>query len=112
MHNLLVGRVVADGAAGATVAVPGVHPEVIVQTTAVAGANKQVLVGLRPEDLTVHQRPPTGANGRIELRGRVTRSMPDGALRRVTVDCGVPLKPSFRGRVTPTGRPPRAPTSR
>ena len=35
--------------------------------------------------------PLPGPKGRIELRGRVVRSMPEGALRRVAVDCGVPL---------------------
>jgi molybdopterin-binding protein len=51
-----------------------------------------VLVGLRPEDLTLappEPRGPTSAQNR--LAGRVARVTPLGPLWRVTVDCGVPL---------------------
>ena len=57
-----------------------------------ARPGERVLVGLRPEDLTLappEARGPTSAQNR--LPGRIVRVTPLGPLWRVGVDCGVPL---------------------
>jgi tungstate transport system ATP-binding protein len=57
-----------------------------------AGPGERVLVGLRPEDLTLA--PPSAAgptSAQNRLSGRVVRVAPLGPLWRVGVDCGVPL---------------------
>jgi tungstate transport system ATP-binding protein len=88
VENLLSGRVLAAregllevdvGAARLTVA-------------ALASPGERVLVGCRPEDLTLGPAGvgrPTSAQNR--LAGRIVRVAPLGPLWRVGVDCGVPL---------------------
>jgi tungstate transport system ATP-binding protein len=88
VENLLPGRVAAAmeglvevdiGAGRLTVA-------------ARASPGERVLVGCRPEDLTLappSARGPTSAQNR--LAGRIVRIAPLGALWRVGVECGVPL---------------------
>ncbi len=57
-----------------------------------APAGRPVYLCLRPEDITLWPagEPPT-SSARNHLHGRVTRLLPQGALVRVTVDCGFPL---------------------
>jgi tungstate transport system ATP-binding protein len=88
VENLLPGRVVAvsDGLAEVDVGAA----KLTVATTASPG--ERVLVGCRPEDLTLappSSGGPTSAQNR--LAGRVVRLAPLGPLWRVAVDCGVPL---------------------
>jgi tungstate transport system ATP-binding protein len=88
VENLVPGRVVAvkddlaDVDVGAT--------RLTVAATAVPG--ERVLVGCRPEDLTLappNTAGPTSAQNR--LTGRVVRVAPLGPLWRVGIDCGIPL---------------------
>jgi tungstate transport system ATP-binding protein len=88
VENLLPGRVTdhADG----LVAVDVGPARVIAPGDARPG--ERVLVGLRPEDLTLvapEVSGPTSAQNR--LSGRIVRVTPLGALWRVALDCGVPL---------------------
>jgi tungstate transport system ATP-binding protein len=88
VENLLPGRVAALQEGLVEVDVGPVR-------LAVAGEarpGERVLVGCRPEDLTL---TPPGARGltsaQNRLAGRVVRVSPLGPLWRVGVDCGVPL---------------------
>ncbi len=88
VENLLPGRVVAQTDGVITVEAGPLR------VTAVGDARpgERVLVGLRPEDLTLggpQASGPTSAQNR--LPGRVVRVTPLGALWRIGVDCGVPL---------------------
>jgi tungstate transport system ATP-binding protein len=88
VENLLPGRVLAqaDGV---------IEVDVGPARVAVAGEarpGERVLIGLRPEDLTLappSTRGPTSAQNC--LPGRIVRVTPLGPLWRVGVDCGVPL---------------------
>jgi tungstate transport system ATP-binding protein len=57
-----------------------------------AATGRAVYLCLRPEDITLW---PAGdvpaSSARNRLKGRITRLAPQGALVRVTVDCGLPL---------------------
>jgi molybdopterin-binding protein len=88
VENLLPGRVVAvtDGLAEVDVGAA----RLTVATTARPG--ERVLVGCRPEDLTLAPASaggPTSAQNR--LAGRIVGLAPLGPLWRVGVDCGVAL---------------------
>jgi tungstate transport system ATP-binding protein len=88
VENLLPGRVVAvaDGLAEVDVGAAKLT------VAAAASLGERVLVGCRPEDLTLAPASaggPTSAQNR--LPGRVARLAPLGPLWRVAVDCGVPL---------------------
>ena len=88
VENLLPGRIVARGDGVVEVEVGAVR--VIVAGTAHPG--ERVLVGLRPEDLTLtlpEARGVTSAQNR--LAARVVRVTPTGPLWRIGVDCGVAL---------------------
>jgi tungstate transport system ATP-binding protein len=88
VENLLPGRVAAHADGLTDVDVGPVR----VTIAGEARPGERVLVGLRPEDLTLappEPRGPTSAQNR--LAGRVARVTPLGPLWRVTVDCGVPL---------------------
>jgi tungstate transport system ATP-binding protein len=88
VENLLPGRVTASWEGLVEVDVGPVR-------LAVAGKadpGERVLVGCRPEDLTLAPpgaRGPTSAQNR--LAGRILWIAPLGPLRRVGIDCGVPL---------------------
>jgi tungstate transport system ATP-binding protein len=88
VENLLPGRVAAraDGLMEVDVGL------VRVVVAGEADPGERVLVGLRPEDLTL---APPGAGGpssaQNRLAGRIIRVTPLGPLWRVGVDCGVPL---------------------
>jgi tungstate transport system ATP-binding protein len=88
VENLLPGWVKAQGP-GVIVVDVGV-----VQVTAAGDARpgERVLVGLRPEDLTLGV-PETAGPSSAQNRwpGRIVRVTPLGALWRIAVDCGVPL---------------------
>jgi tungstate transport system ATP-binding protein len=86
VENLLLGHVAlcADGLIAADIG----PVRVIVAGEARPG--ERVLIGLRPEDLTLaapEAHGPTSAQNR--LAGRVVRVTPLGPLWRVGVDCGV-----------------------
>jgi tungstate transport system ATP-binding protein len=88
VENLLPGRVVAQTDGVITVEAGPLR----VSATGDATPGERVLVGLRPEDLTLgapQASGPTSAQNR--LPGRVVRVTPLGALWRIGVDCGVPL---------------------
>ena len=88
VENLLPGRVAAH-ADGLTVIEVG---PVRVTVVGEVSPGERVLVGLRPEDLTLappEARGPTSAQNR--LAGRVVHVTALGTLWRVAVDCGVPL---------------------
>jgi molybdopterin-binding protein len=88
VENLLPGRVAAEADGLLEVEVGRVR-------VVVAGAGRpgeRVLVGLRPEDLTLappDKRGPTSAQNRLD--GHVVRVTPLGPLWRVVVDCGISL---------------------
>jgi tungstate transport system ATP-binding protein len=88
VDNLLPGRVAAHADGLIEVEVGPVRMTVVGE----ARPGERVLVGLRPEDLTLappEVRGPTSAQNR--LAGRIVRVTPLGSLWRVSVDCGVPL---------------------
>jgi ABC-type sulfate/molybdate transport systems ATPase subunit len=88
VENLLPGRVLSHGD-GLVVVEVGAR-RVTVAGTAEAG--ERVLVGLRPEDLTLEAQAPRGAtSAQNRLAGHVVRLTPLGPLWRVSLDCGVPL---------------------
>jgi ABC-type sulfate/molybdate transport systems ATPase subunit len=88
VENLLPGRVLSHGD-GLVVVEVGAR-RVTVAGTAEAG--ERVLVGLRPEDLTLEAPAPRGAtSAQNRLAGQVVRLTPLGPLWRVSLDCGVPL---------------------
>jgi tungstate transport system ATP-binding protein len=88
VENLLPGRVISHGDGL-------VEVDVGPRRVTVAGTGEpgeRVLVGLRPEDLTLEVATPRGAtSAQNRLAGRVVRLTPLGPLWRVTVDCGMPL---------------------
>jgi len=88
VENLLPGWVAARAGGVITVEAGPVR----VTAAGEASPGERVLVGLRPEDLTLvapQASGPTSAQNR--LPGRIVRVTPLGALWRVGVDCGVPL---------------------
>jgi tungstate transport system ATP-binding protein len=88
VENLLPGQVTAHGEGLLEVDVGPVR----VTVAGDARPGERVLVGLRPEDLTLagpEPRGPTSAQNR--LAGRIVRVTPLGPLWRVALDCGVPL---------------------
>ena len=88
VETVVPGRVLAQGDGTVTVAVGGVALEAVESVP----AGREVLVCVRPEDVTLM--PPTSAgqsSARNRLVGRVTRLAPAGAQVRVTVECGFPL---------------------
>ncbi|HEX2501504.1 MAG TPA: ABC transporter ATP-binding protein [Methylomirabilota bacterium] len=88
VENLLPGRVAAHADGLVEVEVGPVR----VTAAGEARPGESVLVGLRPEDLTLaapEVRGPTSAQNR--LSGRIVRVTPLGPLWRVGVECGVPL---------------------
>ena len=88
VENLLPGQVAAHADGVIAVEIGPVR----VSVAGEAQPGERVLVGLRPEDLTLaapQVSGPTSAQNR--LPGRVVRVTPLGALWRVAVDCGVPL---------------------
>ena len=92
VENLLPGRVVARADGLIQVEVDGDVDPLCVTVAGEAPPGERVLVGLRPEDLTltlpaVHG--PTSAQNR--LAGRIVRVTPLGPLWRVSMDCRVPL---------------------
>jgi tungstate transport system ATP-binding protein len=88
VENLLPGRVLSHGDGLVVVEVGGRW--VTVAGTAAVG--ERVLVGLRPEDLTLEAPMPRGAtSAQNRLAGLVLRLTPLGPLWRVGLDCGVPL---------------------
>jgi tungstate transport system ATP-binding protein len=109
VENLLPGHVLAshDG----LVEVEGPGARFLVAGAAPVGA--RVLVGLRPEDLTLGPPgavEPTSAQNR--LLGRVVRVAPLGALYRVGVDCGPVLTALVtRPAVAALGLAPGVPVS-
>jgi tungstate transport system ATP-binding protein len=88
VENLLPGRVLAvkDGLLDVDVGTARLT------VAAVASPGERVLVGCRPEDLTL---APASAGGptsaQNHLRGRIVRMAALGPLWRVGLDCGVPL---------------------
>jgi tungstate transport system ATP-binding protein len=88
VENLLPGRVLSQGDGLVVVAVGARR----VTAAGTASAGERVLVGLRPEDVTLEAPAPRGAtSAQNRLACRVDRLTPLGPLWRVTLDCGVPL---------------------
>jgi tungstate transport system ATP-binding protein len=88
VENLLPGRVVAMTEGLAEVEVGAARLTV----AATARPGERVLVGCRPEDLTLAPAGPVGpTSAQNRLPGRILRVAPLGPLWRVAVDVGVPL---------------------
>ncbi|MBI4758531.1 MAG: TOBE domain-containing protein, partial [Chloroflexi bacterium] len=89
METVLPGRVLAQEESLALVQVSGARVEVVSDLP----PGREVLVCLRPEDVTLHapQNSGSSSSARNRLRGRVSRLSPRGALVAVTVECGFPL---------------------
>jgi tungstate transport system ATP-binding protein len=88
VENLLPARVLFQGD-GVVVAEVGARR---VTVAGAAAVGERVLVGLRPEDVTLEAPAPRGAtSAQNRLAGRVDRLTPLGPLWRVTLDCGLPL---------------------
>ncbi len=49
-------------------------------------------VAVLPLDDVIISRVPLSSSARNQLRGRVSRVQPEGALLRITVDCGLPIQ--------------------
>jgi tungstate transport system ATP-binding protein len=88
VETVLPGRVTGAKDGLVQVALDGMQAEAVGQ----AAVGRAVYLCLRPEDITLW---PAGnvpaSSARNRLKGRITRLMPQGALVRVTVDCGLPL---------------------
>lgn len=89
VETILPGRIVAFENALALVQVGAQRLEV----SAEGSAGDEVLVCLRPEDVTLTpgDAPLLPSSARNRFRGRVTRVVPQGRLYHVTVDCGFTL---------------------
>lgn len=88
VETVALGRVVAQDEGTLTVDVEGVALEAVGS----AAEGIEVLVCLRPEDVTLLPAEPTGrSSARNRLLGRVTKLAPAGAQVRVSLDCGFPL---------------------
>ena len=94
----LPGRVVSCDEGIAVVEIDGA----LVEAAAEVEPGRPVLCCLRPEDVTIWRADdaePDGAavperrisSARNRLRGRIERVVPQGAMARLTIDCGVPL---------------------
>ena len=56
-----------------------------------AAASQDVFVCIRAEDVTLQRAAAPGASARNHVSGRIASIESEGALERVTVDCGFPL---------------------
>ncbi len=89
VETILPGRVLGeeDGLVR-VLAAGGFQAEVVGRAT----AGRSVYLCLRPEDITLWPAgDPPASSARNHLHGRIARLVPQGALVRVTVDCGFPL---------------------
>ena len=88
VETILAGRVTGEVDGLVQVSLNGRRAEAVGQ----APAGRAVYLCLRPEDITLW---PAGevpvSSARNRLQGRITRLTPQGALVRVTVDCGFPV---------------------
>jgi molybdopterin-binding protein len=88
VETVLPGRVTGQADGLVLVDLNGAQAEAVGQ----AATGRAVYLCLRPEDITLW---PAGdvpaSSARNRLKGRITRLAPQGALVRVTVDCGLPL---------------------
>lgn len=88
VETVVPGRVIAQDEGALTVQVEGVALEAV----GAAATGSEVLVCLRPEDVTLVLPDLAGrSSARNRLPGRVTKLAPAGAQVRVTLDCGFPV---------------------
>ncbi|MGC8879608.1 MAG: ABC transporter ATP-binding protein [Anaerolineae bacterium] len=88
VETVVPGRIIAceEGVARVRVA------EHIIEAATEMRPGREVLVCLRPEDVTLLSESALGeSSARNRLIGRVARTSPAGMLVRVTVDCGFPV---------------------
>jgi tungstate transport system ATP-binding protein len=87
MESLLSGRVLSAAGGSFMAEVQGQH----VQAVGVALPGETVLLGIRPEHVTLLLHMPTGTSARNHFCGRVETITPQGPVERVRLDCGFPL---------------------
>ncbi|MBI5445382.1 MAG: ABC transporter ATP-binding protein [Deltaproteobacteria bacterium] len=88
MESLLSGRVVEASAGTVTAEVHGQRVEAVGE----AALGEAVLVGIRPESVTLlPELPPNRTSARNHFRGRVEAVTPHGPVEKVLLDCGFPL---------------------
>lgn len=88
VETVVTGRVVGQDEGTITVDVGGV----VLESVGPSVEGSEVLVCLRPEDVTLWPLQMSGrSSARNHLPGRVTKLAPAGAQVRVTLDCGFPL---------------------
>jgi len=89
VETILAGQIAgfADGLAAVQVA------EQVLEVPVEGEAGDDVLICLRPEDVTLTpgEVPLTLSSARNRFRGRVSRVVPQGRMFHVTVDCGFPI---------------------
>jgi len=88
VETILPGHVIQEEDGLVRVALDGFQAE----TVGHAPAGRLVYLCLRPEDITLWPAgEPPSSSARNHLHGRITRLIPQGALVRVTIDCGFPV---------------------
>ncbi len=88
VETILPGQVLEEKGGLIRVAMNGFQAECVGS----APAGRQVYLCLRPEDITLWPAgEPPASSARNHLHGRITRLVLQGALARLTIDCGFPL---------------------
>ena len=88
VETVIPGLVLDTGEGIVVVEAGGLHLEAVGE----ASPGRPVLLCLRPEDVTIWwQEGSPSSSARNRLAGRVLRSVPQGPLVRIVVDCGFPL---------------------
>lgn len=91
VDTVLNGEHVQSSEGLSTVQVSGVQLTGVA-TLAPANGHREVHVCIRAEDVILQKGTPTATSARNQLSGRVRAISPEGALVRVMVDCGFPLR--------------------
>ncbi|MBI5015727.1 MAG: ABC transporter ATP-binding protein [Deltaproteobacteria bacterium] len=88
MDTVLAGRVLQVDAGTLVVEVDGRQVEAVGE----AGPGDAVLLGIRPENVTLlRASPPEGTSARNRFPARVEKITPQGPVQKVYLDCGFPL---------------------
>lgn len=88
VETVISGQVLDSQGGIVVVDAGGLHLEAVGETS----PGRPVLLCLRPEDVTIwRQDASPSSSARNRLAGRVLRTVPQGPLVRVVVDCGFPL---------------------
>lgn len=84
METVLEGRVTESEDGAFRVAVG----DQVVECLGEARLGEDILIGLRPENVTLHTRPETGSSARNQFPGTLTRLVPKGPYFKAELDCG------------------------